>query len=45
MIGAKEARVLFSKTVEKRYLKSVCEVWMEDNLDNKICILIMERKF
>ena len=36
MIGAKEARALFSKTVEERYLKSACEAWMEDNLDSKI---------
>ena len=25
MIGAKEARALFSKAVEERYLKSACE--------------------
>ena len=36
MIGAKEARALFSKTLEERYLKSACEAWMEDNLDSKI---------
>ena len=36
MIGAKEARALFSKTMEDRYLKTACEAWMEDSLDGKI---------
>ena len=36
MIGAKEARALFSKTMEDRYLRSACEAWMEDQLDGKI---------
>ena len=36
MIGAKEARALFSKTMEDRHLRSACEAWMEDSLDGKI---------
>ena len=36
MIGAKEARAMFSKHIEETDIKAAAEAWMEDNLDKKI---------
>lgn len=36
MIGAKEARAMFSKHIEETNIKAAAEAWMEDNLDKKI---------
>lgn len=36
MIGAKEARAMFTKRIEEINIKTAAEAWMEDNLDKKI---------
>lgn len=36
MIGAKEARAMFTKRIEEINIKAAAEAWMEDNLDKKI---------
>ena len=36
MIGANEARAMFTKRIEEINIKAAAEAWMEDNLDKKI---------